>query len=480
MRIYEIHTRAKYASFEQITDTELSRIAVLGFDAIWLMGVWQISKGATSISKIVSADFEGSPYAIPNYKINPNLGGLKSFEALVNRAHAVNLRVIVDFVSNHLSLDSPLIRKHPEYFIRSNPMVRHQNTGDYFLHKSGEVIAFGRDPFFPPWHDTAQLDYTSSGLRKRMIKVLKEISEIADGVRCDMAMLVLRDHIRQQWFPLAPAGWFDKRMPREFWYEAINEVKATKPDFVFIAESYWDKESELLELGFNLAYEKTLYDALVARDAAGVMARLSRSPFAMQRSLTFIENHDEQRAASVFDDDFNLAAAALILALPGSTLIYDGQMEGRKEKLPVQRLRPLTEEVDDLKLKAAYEQLLTATKGEVFARGDFQLFDTNVYGVVSFLRQMPERTVAYLGQIADAWHHLNSAPINLTASARAAGIQGNLLVTNLLTSQSVIVHEHHDAYHLLPSALGISNETRFCLLELAHASTDGALSVTEL
>lgn len=466
MRIYELHTRAKYTNFEQLTTEEAERLAALGFDALWLMGVWEISSGATRISKIISEDFQGSPYAIPNYEINSALGGKKGFKALVERAHRANLRVIVDFVSNHLALDTPWLKKHPEFFIRSNPAVREQHTGEFFLHKSGEVIAYGRDPYFPPWHDTAQLDYTSAKLRKRMIRVLKQISEFADGVRCDMAMLVLRDYIRRQWYPLASDDWFDRQMPREFWLEAINEVKAAQPDFSFIAESYWDKEPQLLELGFNLVYEKKLYDALVARDAAAVLSRLSRSPQAMQHSLYFIENHDEPRAASVFSEAANLASAALLLSLPGSTLLYDGQMAGRQEKLPVQRLRPLTEEVDNERLQAAYTALLQATRDAVFQSDEYQLFDTGVYGTVAFFRQSPARLVAYIGQIADAWHQFNAAPLQVTALAEAAGIQGDLTITNLLNSQPVTVPRQHDTYHLFLNTLGVDDDTRFCLLEV--------------
>ena len=97
------------------------------------------------------------------------------------------------------------IAERPDFFIRSDASARKQSTAEFFLHESGEVIAFGRDPYFPPWHDTAQLDYTNPDLRRRMIEVLKWISTIADGVRCDMAMLVLRDYFRQQWYAQCPA-----------------------------------------------------------------------------------------------------------------------------------------------------------------------------------------------------------------------------------------------------------------------------------
>lgn len=469
MRIYEINSRAHGKSFAQVTNEELAKFAQLGFHSIWMMGVWQISKGAKSISKIIAEDFEGSPYAILNYKINNALGGKKQFASLVEHAHAYNLSVIVDFVSNHMALDCNWIRKNPNFFIRNDVSVRRQNTGDFFLHESGEVIAFGRDPYFPPWHDTAQLDYSNKKLRERMTKVLKRMSCMADGVRCDMAMLILRDYIRKHWFPLASEDWFNAHMPEEFWLEAIREVKALRPDFTFIAEVYWDKEPELLQQGFDLVYEKKLYDGLLARDAELVTSRLLRGKEALEKSLYFLENHDEERAAAVFDREQNLASAALILTLPGSVLIHEGQMEGRRERLPVQRVRPLTDEQDDLDLKADYEKLLTLTKDDVFIKGDFQLFENDGEGLVSFFRHTKKRSVAYMGQIADAWHPFNAVPLNLTKFAQTIETQSQVRITNLLNGESKIIEAKHGAFYLQLSELGVSHESRFCLLEASTA-----------
>lgn len=427
------------------------------------MGVWRISKGATRISKIVAEDFDGSPYAVPRYKINRSLGGKSAFLALVDRAHALGLSVIVDFVSNHMAIDSPWIKENPDYFIRSNLCARSQATGEYFLHPSGEVIAFGRDPYFPPWHDTAQLDYTNAKLRERMIEELKKISHIADGVRCDMAMLVLRDYIRQQWYSHASDSWFDERMPAEFWDEAIREVKTIRRDFVFIAEAYWDKEERLADLGFDFTYEKKLYDGLVGRNAQLVNERLARED--LRSSLYFIENHDEPRAASVFSRKGNLAAAALILSLPGAILIHEGQMEGKHERLPVQRIKPLTEEPEDTALKAAYTRILEVTSDSVFKEGDFALFDSGVYGALAFMRQSANRVVAYLGQLSDAWHKFNNAYMDISAIARSLEANDRLRVTNLLTSQSIMIEKSDGAFRFAPNQLGTDEETEFCIIE---------------
>lgn len=465
MRIYEINARAHGGSFNKITSSELKEISRLGFCAIWPMGVWQISRGALKISKIVSEDFQGSPYAIPDYKFNRALGGKGKFRNLVERAHAEGLQVIVDFVSNHMALDSKWINDNPEFFIRSDPRVRSQKEGEYFLHKSGEVVAFGRDPFFPPWHDTAQLDYTNKKLRERMTETLLWISRHADGVRCDMAMLVLRDYIRNQWYPAVSEEWFDERMPAEFWQEAISEVKKSRPDFTFIAETYWDKEQQLLDLGFDLAYEKKLYDALAARSAEQVNERLSMNIEQLRHSLAFIENHDEPRAASIFAAKDNLAAAALLLSLPASSLICEGQMEGKRERLPVQRIKPLTDEVEDADLKRAYSEILAITSQQVFRRGSFTLFDSRVWGMVSFLRQDAERVVAYLGQISEAWHKFHNTPVDISPVAQAAGAAGSLQVTNLINRQSTLIREENGAYLFRPDQLSVTEDTKFCLME---------------
>ncbi|HEX8087687.1 MAG TPA: alpha-amylase family glycosyl hydrolase, partial [Blastocatellia bacterium] len=340
-----------------------------------------------------------------------------------------------------------------------------QSTNEYFLHPSGEVIAFGRDPYFPPWTDTAQLDYSNPQLRLRMIETLKQISRHTDGVRCDMAMLVLRDYIRHQWFPLMPESGFNERMPGEFWERAIGEVKKQAPNFKFIAEAYWDKEPLLHQLGFDLTYEKKLYDALVARDSKVVIERLTKDSATLRSSVYFIENHDEQRAATVFSHADNLAFCALILSLPGSALIHEGQMEGRHERLPVQRVRPLIAEPPDAALKKSYLTILAATSDDIFESGDFSLFDCETYGTVAFMRRTGGRAVAYIGQVSEAWHKFNAASLNITRLAEAAGARGHLRLTNLLASRSIVVEESGAAFHLEPRRLGIDDESNFCLVE---------------
>jgi glycosidase len=246
-------------------------------------------------------------------------------------------------------------------------------------------------------------------------------------------------------------------------------VKKVNPDFKFIAEAYWDKEHDLRALGFDLCYEKKLYDGLAGHDLGRVLERLRRDSDGMHGSLNFIENHDEPRAASVFGKSDNLAALALMLSIPGSALVHEGQMEGKHERLPVQRIKPLTEEPADVALRDSYVQLLKVTTDDVFKKGDFELFDPGVYGALGFIRKDQSRVIAYLGQISDAWHKFNQAQMDVSPVAHKAGAQSQLRLTNLLTSRSITVQENNGAFRVEMSQLGVGDDVKFCLLEASPA-----------
>jgi hypothetical protein len=470
LRLYEINTKAFCGRFDQISSAWLSALASLGFNAVWLMGAWRISEGGKKMSRVISNDFEGSPFAIADYEFNPELGGRDAYLEFLGRARQAGLRVLLDFIPNHMALDCPWIVDDPTLFVRSDPDLRKQEPGDYFLHSTGEVIAHGKDPYFPPWCDTAQLDYTSEKLRRRQIENLKCISQHADGVRCDMAMLILRDYFRGRWYTNAPDDWFNSRMPGEFWEEAIAEVRSSHPEFIFLAEAYWGKEPDLQRLGFDLTYEKQLYDSLVARNPGWVRELLSQPVDLLRRSLFFIENHDEARAASVFDTEENLAAMALLLALPGSVLIHQGQIEGFRQSLPIQLARRTPTEQPDVLLKSGYESLLKAVRGPVFDAGEFQLFSGCNPGIVSFFRKDAERVVVYAGQIGGAALEFGQSEIDVSAVATAAGASNILILKNLLNTTSIAVDKVAGRFTFMPKEI-VQGNSRFCVLEASRPIT---------
>lgn len=393
MIIYELNARVYNKKFSEITDTELKHLASLGFDWLWLMGIWQLSVAGRDIARRRAEDFEASPYAITEYLLNPELGDEDSFRDLVNRAHAAGLRVMADFVPNHMAVDSPLIDQHPEYFIHSNPDIRKEQDRDFFTHTSGLRLAHGRDPYFAGWPDTAQLDYLHPGLRTHQINVLKRLAGMVDGLRCDMAMLILREQIKNQWFTSIDWYTFNNHFPNEFWPEAIANVKAIRPDFVFMAEVYWDKESYLQHLGFDLTYDKKLYDLISHNSSPYDIANYlqSASYQYLSHSVHFLENHDEERATTRFGARAH-PAAVLSFAILGVPFVHQGQMQGLREKLPVERVRPLQRESPDYQLEQFYKRLLAIVRDNIFRVGEMLVLSPQS-GIVLIRRRYEGRTV---------------------------------------------------------------------------------------
>jgi len=128
------------------------------------------------------------------------------------------------------------------------------SAGSHYLvdcHRN-PALAYGRDPNFSGWPDTLQLNYANPELQRVRIDELIAIAGKCDGVRCDMAMLLLPDIFQRTWGVT----------PEPFWPRAIPAVHAKFPDFTFMAEVYWDLEWTLHQQGFDYCYDKRLYDRL--------------------------------------------------------------------------------------------------------------------------------------------------------------------------------------------------------------------------
>jgi hypothetical protein len=297
--------------------------------------------------------------------VDPTLGGDEALAELRRRLSRRGLRLVLDFVPNHLALDHAWVREHPERFVHGSASDLERAPCDYFV-EAETILAHGRDPNFPGWTDTVQLDYRRPDTRRAMADVLLSIAERCDGVRCDMAMLVLRDVFLRTW-----GGCFEPELA-EFWPSAIAGARARHPGFLFLAEAYWDLEWELQRQGFDYCYDKRLYDRLLASDAAAVAAHL-RAPLDYQRGLArFVENHDERRAAEAFGAEASRAVAVLALTLPGLRLLHDGQLEGRRVRVPVQLGRRPPEPAD-AEMERFYRMLLIELRAPIFHDGDWQL-----------------------------------------------------------------------------------------------------------
>jgi hypothetical protein len=276
------------------------------------------------------------------------------------------LKLILDFVPNHVAPDHPWVVDHPEYLVQGNADDA-ANDPASFVAAGGKVFACGRDPFFPAWPDVLQLNAFQPGLRRAVVATLADIAGQSDGVRCDMAMLMLNPVFERTWGRRA-----GRRPAAEYWVDVLSAVKQTHPDFLFMAEAYWDLEWELQQQGFDYCYDKRLYDRLERDSAENVRLHLCADLAYQGKLVRFIENHDEPRAASAFSPEKERVAAITTTTLMGAKLFHEGQFEGRKVRLPVFLGRRPVEPVDP-DLQAFYRTLLKAAGSEAMRNGSWQL-----------------------------------------------------------------------------------------------------------
>jgi DNA-binding response OmpR family regulator len=360
---------------------EWDGIAALRVHAVWLMGVWERSPAGRRVAQrhpaleaeylqvlpdVSPDDVVGSPYCVHRYLVDERLGGPKGLATARRRLATRGVRLILDFVPNHVARDHPWILEHPEYFIQGSADDL-TSTSREFFEAGGKVFAFGRDPWFPPWTDTAQLNAFHLGLRGATVEAIAGVAEQCDGMRCDMAMLLINGIFAQTWGTRAGI-----QPAQEFWREVIGAVRLKYPEVLFIAEAYWDLEWELQEQGFDYCYDKGLYDRLAHGSAESVRLHLVADVAYQEKLVRFIENHDEPRAAAAFGDARSRAAAVAMATLPGAKLFHEGQIEGRRARLPVQ-LGRLPVEEPDRGFQTFYRRLLAVMSRPLFRDGEWFL-----------------------------------------------------------------------------------------------------------
>jgi glycosidase len=389
--IYEINTwvwleelKVRYGSsttLATVPASEWDAIAQPGVTAVWFMGVWERSpagivianqnKGLLEDFRRALADFRpednvGSPYCVRRYVVDGHLGGREGLAVARQELARRGLKLVLDFVPNHVAPDHPWVIDYPQYFVQGNAHDL-RNDRASFIETGGNVLACGRDPYFPAWPDVVQLNAFQPGLRRAVIETLIDIAGQSDGVRCDMAMLLMNPIFERTWGDRA-----GNRPATEYWQEVIPAVRKCYPDFLFIAEAYWDLEWELQQQGFDYCYDKKLYDRLEHANAESIRLHLCADPAYQNKLVRFIENHDEPRAATTFSSQKERAAAVTMATNPGAKLFHEGQFEGRKVRLPVFLARR-PEEAPDQDVEAFYKRLLAAISAPLFREGQWLL-----------------------------------------------------------------------------------------------------------
>jgi len=380
--------REKYGKridLASIPAAEWDSLASHGFNAIWLMGVWERSPRGIAISnqnQNLLADFKralpdyrpednvGSPYCIRNYSVDPNLGGPAGLAAARRELAERGLKLVLDFVPNHVAPDHPWVNEHPEYFICGTSEDLAQDPVS-FTRIGNTVFACGRDPYFPAWQDVLQLNAFHPALRAAALATIMDIARQCDGIRCDMAMLLLNEVFQRTWGSRA-----GHQPTTDYWTDVISASKKANPNFLFIAEAYWDLEWQLQQQGFDFCYDKKLYDRLEHSDAEKVRLHLCADHAYQDKLIRFLENHDEPRASATFQPEKGRVAAVIAVTLPGARLLHEGQFEGHKVRLPVFLARR-PKESSDAELQVFYHKLLAAVDNPVFREGEWKLCERN-------------------------------------------------------------------------------------------------------
>ena len=389
--VYEINTavwlerlgrgRGHPLTLDEVPETKWDALAALPVDAVWLMGVWQRSPEGLRIAlsnpeldagnraalpDLRPEDVIGSPYCVRDYVVDERFGGTVALGVARAALEGRGLGLILDYVPNHVAPDHPWTRERPECLVRGTEEELAQDP-KAFIRTEGGIFARGRDPYFPPWPDVVQLNAYAPALRDAVARMLAAVGGQCDGLRCDMAMLMTNEVFGRTWGERAgPAP------AEDYWPTLIGRVKQVHPDLLFMAEAYWDMEWTLQQQGFDLCYDKRLYDRLVHDPPDAVRGHLQADRSYQERLIRFIENHDEPRAAAMFGPEQARAAAVVMSTLEGARLYHDGQFEGRRVHVPV-FLSRAPDEPADAELEAFYERLVRAIADADLRDGEWQL-----------------------------------------------------------------------------------------------------------
>lgn len=425
-------------TLDQIPDEELDLLSSYGFNALWLIGIWERSPASRKIKQLSgNPEALASAYSIYDYVIANDLGGEEAYQNLNERCWKRGIRLACDIVPNHMGIYSKWIIEHPDYFIQSDypPFPSYSFTGpdlsehpDFQIriedkywtrqdaavvfqlieNKTGKVryIYHGNDGTSMPWNDTAQLNLLKPEVREALYQLILNIAKKFSIIRLDAAMTLTQKHYQRLWFPVPGTGGaipsrtdfsmstdeFLEKYPKEFWREVIDRINIDKPDTLLLAEAFWLMEGYFVRtLGMHRVYNSAFMNMLKNEENAKYRDLISNTlefnPEILKRYVNFLSNPDEETAINQFGDgDKYFGCCVMMVTMPGLPMFAHGQIEGLKEKYGHEYYRSYYDEIPN-------EYLIDRHRREIFPLmkkrylfsqvENFELYDfKNEYGDV--------------------------------------------------------------------------------------------------
>jgi glycosidase len=369
---------------DQIPDKELDQLAEWGFNALWLIGLWERSPASKIVKRWCgNPEAEASAYSLFDYVIANDLGGEDAYHKLNQMAKQRGIRLASDMVPNHTGIDSKWIRSNPDWYISLDypPFPSYSYSGDslsgdpnigifledHYFSRSDAAVTFkhvnyrtgktryiyhGNDGTSMPWNDTAQLNYLLPEVREAIIQTILHVARKFPIIRFDAAMTLTRKHFHRLWYPSPGSGGdipsraglgltheeFVQKVPNEFWREVVDRINQEMPDTLLLAEAFWLLEGFFVRtLGmhrvYNSAFMNMMRDEDNAKYRSVIKTTLEYDPQILKRFVNFMNNPDEETAAKQFGKgDKYFGICLLLVTMPGLPMFGHGQVEGFTEK----------------------------------------------------------------------------------------------------------------------------------------------------
>src|SRR5579864_4347815 len=495
---------------DQVPDSELDTLARRGFNALWLIGIWERSKASQRIKQLTgNPEAAASAYSLFDYAIAEDLGGEGSYLNLRDRAMARGIRMGSDMVPNHTGIDSRWVMEHPDWFISLPypPFPSYRFDGpdlstdgrveikveDHYYNKTDAAVVFrrrdrwsddtrfiyhGNDGTSYPWNDTAQLNYLNPEVREAVIQKILYVARLSPVIRFDAAMTLAKQHYQRLWYPVPGTGGaipsraeqgmtkaeFDRAMPVEFWREVVDRCAHEAPGTLLLAEAFWLLEGYFVRtLGmhrvYNSAFMNMLRDEENANYRSVMKNTLEFDPDVLKRYVNFMNNPDERTAVDQFGKgDKYFGVCVMMATLPGMPMFGHGQIEGFTERYGMEFRRAMRDESPDSWLVGRHEREISPLlhRRALFAEvHNFLLYD--FYTDEGWVN---EDVFAYSNRLGDeralvVYHNRYSTArgwIKMSCSYAEKGLHGKHLRQRSL-ADSFGLHDDGDAFVMYRDAI---------------------------